>query len=411
MPADEAARLRDVEALDLLDTPPERAFDDLARLAAEVCDTPIAMVSLIDGRRQWCKAAVGFDAAEVPREASFCAHTIASTASDLVVPDARADRRFAENPYVALDPWLRFYAGVPLRSRGGHAVGTLCVFDVVPRELRPKQLDALRALARQAESQFELRLRLREVAAQEASLREQHAALVQSLRQRDRLTGFLLHDLKNQLTVVSNSASYLRRAPDAAAAERAEVAGTIAAAAAKLRSMTLDVLDLQTAGAGAMLIAPTRFDLAALLAEVARAAAPADQAAVTLRLAPGPLWVVADRGLVGRVVANLLDNAIKYGAAPVEVEAAEASGRVEVRVRDAGAGVPAADRALIFEPFARRDRRDGDPHGGTSRGLGLAFCRAAVEAHGGHIRVEDASPHGCVFCFDLPTKGPAELAS
>lgn len=404
LPANEPERLAALEALAILDTPPEQAFDDLARLAAEVCAAPIAMVSLIDGRRQWCKAAVGFTAPEVPRDLSFCAYTIARDEADLVVPDATADVRFAENPFVTLDPYLRFYAGVPLRSPSGHALGTLCVFDFVPRELRPNQLAALRALARQAEGQLELRARLHEVAAQQSTLREQHAALTRTLRQRDGLAGFLLHDFKNQLLVVSNNAAFLQAAPELGADVRRGVARDIASAAAKLQAMTLDVLDLQAAESGAMRVARARFDLAALVSESAHGATAAGQCEVGVAPGPAPLWVSADRDLIGRVLANLIDNARKYGGGTVEVSARPgAAGGAELRVRDQGSGVPAADKARIFEPFARLQGPTGDAHGATSRGLGLAFCRAAVEAHGGRIWVEDAAPRGAVFCVDLPS--------
>jgi GAF domain-containing protein len=146
----------------VLDTPPEPGFDDLALLASHVCGTPIAMVSLVDADRQWFKSRVGLDLTETPREVAFCAHAIAGT-EPLVVPDALADDRFAGNPLVVGDPKIRFYAGAPLRVGDGHAVGTLCVIDRVPRELTGEQRQALEALAGQAMAQLELRRQVAEV--------------------------------------------------------------------------------------------------------------------------------------------------------------------------------------------------------------------------------------------------------
>ena len=146
LPPDEAGRLRTLAAYDVLDTPAEQAFDDLALLASRICGTPIALMTLVDERRQWFKSRVNFGARETSRDVSFCAHAILG--DDLfVVPDAQADARFAANPLVRSDPRIRFYAGAPLVAPDGHAVGTLCVIDRTPRSLTPEQAEALRRWA------------------------------------------------------------------------------------------------------------------------------------------------------------------------------------------------------------------------------------------------------------------------
>ena len=161
-PSSEAARLAALRRYRILDTDPERAFDDLAHLASHICGTPIALISLVDEDRQWFKAAVGVTGAETSRSVAFCAHAIQEPGI-MMVNDAMRDERFRDNPLVTGEMHLRFYAGAPLNTPDGHAVGTLCVADTVPRELTGEQTRALDALRRQVEAQLELRRNLMEL--------------------------------------------------------------------------------------------------------------------------------------------------------------------------------------------------------------------------------------------------------
>lgn len=164
LPPNEEQRLAALRQYQILDTAPENSFDELVRLAAHICGTPIALVSLVDEHRQWFKAKFGVDVQETPRDVAFCAHAILSPKEPLVVPDATQDPRFADNPFVTQEPHIRFYAGVPLVTPEGQALGTLCVVDFQPRQLSPEQLDQLKALAHQVVAQLELRRTLRELA-------------------------------------------------------------------------------------------------------------------------------------------------------------------------------------------------------------------------------------------------------
>ena len=155
--ANEADRLKALAEYHLLDSVPEQAFDDLTQLAAQICGCPIALVSVVDETRQWFKSRLGIDTTETPREHSFCAHAILEPERLMIVPDAAHDARFANNPYVTRDPHIRFYAGAPLLTQNGHAIGSLCVIDRAPRKLADPQLAALRILGRQASYLLELR--------------------------------------------------------------------------------------------------------------------------------------------------------------------------------------------------------------------------------------------------------------
>jgi PAS domain S-box-containing protein len=171
-PKNEAARLEALQRYAILDTVPEQEFDDLARLAALICGTPIALVSFVDAERQWFKAKVGLQLSETPRDVSFCAHALLKP-DVLVIPDTLADERFRANPLVTGEPHIRFYAGAPLVTHDGHALGTICVTDRVPRDLGQPQREALKALSRLAVAELQLR---RGVSDLSHAIRERHRA-------------------------------------------------------------------------------------------------------------------------------------------------------------------------------------------------------------------------------------------
>ena len=156
IPKNEKRRLEVLWQYEVLDTVPEGVFDDLTELAASICESPIAMITLVDEKRQWFKSKVGVTVNETSRDISFCAHAILQPEL-FIIPDATKDARFARSPLVTGYPHVRFYAGAPLITPDGHALGTLCVIDKVPHELRPDQKRALQILSRHVMTQLELR--------------------------------------------------------------------------------------------------------------------------------------------------------------------------------------------------------------------------------------------------------------
>ena len=156
LPENEAERLEALREYRILDTGAEQAYDDITALAAYLCEVPIAMISLVDESRQWFKSKLGLNRQETPRDVAFCAHAILQS-EPLIVRDALKDTRFADSALVTRSPHIRFYAGFPLASPEGYALGTLCAIDRKPRQLSAKQKTAMQALARQVMALLELR--------------------------------------------------------------------------------------------------------------------------------------------------------------------------------------------------------------------------------------------------------------
>jgi signal transduction histidine kinase len=282
--------------------------------------------------------------------------------------------------------------------------------------------DMLRGLESGAEefvskpvNRMELRARVRSMLRMKKHYDEARALaadLVELERKRQALTSFLVHDLKNPLAVIQMSAEYCLAVPNVTAPVRSAVAD-ISQAVATLDRMVLDMLDVARSEESRLAVYREPVDVGALASDVVGAMRPlaVDRQIAIAVVDRAAAAVLVDRELTRRILANLLDNAVKYGPAGTEVslEVERAEGALELRVRDSGRGIPVEARSRVFDRFARAELT-GDQHRGRSRGLGLAFCRLAAEAHGGRIWIEDNVPAGAVFCVSLPIVDAAEPA-
>jgi GAF domain-containing protein len=206
LPSDERERLKTLRSYQVLDSPPERRYEDLTLLAAGICRTPIAAISLIDEDRQWFKSIVGLEIRQTSRDDAFCAHAILQPNATMVVGDATRDVRFADNSLVTGSPGIRFYAGTPLTVSNGHAIGTLCVIDTVPRTLTELERQALEVLGRQVVTQLELRRNViklertvRRLARKEVELRRAQRWQIQL---KDQFVSHVSHELRSPLTSI-----------------------------------------------------------------------------------------------------------------------------------------------------------------------------------------------------------------
>jgi signal transduction histidine kinase len=408
IPENEDERLEALKSYEILDTLPESAFDELVHLASEICNVPIALMSLIDRERQWFKSAVGLGETETPRDHAFCAHAILQD-DVFAVPDAAEDSRFADNPLVTSGPHIRFYAGSPLATRAGLKLGTLCVIDRVPRHLNDFQKRALQTLGAQVVAHLELRVQIRDLAKRAVIIRTQRDSLDLLQRQKDELASLIVHDLKNPLAAILSNAQFTLENTLSEQAREAVI--DIEASARAMKGLVTNLLDVSRGDEGMLVPEWGEVRIGELVNEVRkltrrRAEDRKQQIVVTGQLANEV--VRADADLLRRVVENLIDNALRYTSAAspgaIEIALSEPSEElVDIAVKDRGPGVPAAYRETIFERYARIE--NGVPSFTRSRGLGLTFCRLAVEAHGGTISVHDNAPQGSVFRVRLPRAG------
>ena len=392
-PADEPARLRALRDLDVLDTPPEETYDDVVRVATGIAGVPMALVSFVDDARQWFKARVGVGATETPRVDSFCAHAILGREL-FVVPDARNDERFFDNPLVTEAPWIRFYAGAPLRLPGGESIGTLCILAPEPRTLTVQQAEALVALSHHVEAHLAVRAHAKE-------LRRASQVLRALMDERDLLVQFLAHDLKTPISTIRANAEFLER--QSLAEDLVDTAHDIRDGADTLKRLVGDMIDVgRHQKVGTLAVRPVNVPIAQLLdlAVTGSAHVASDRGVKVEALATSSLQAVADEQLLRRVFVNLLDNAISFAprGTTVRVTARSEAGALVVAFEDEGQGVPREKREAIFDPYVQVDNAAGR----TGHGLGLAFCRIAMTAQSGSIWVEPNEPRGARFCLRLP---------
>ena len=411
IPARDAERVDVLRSLGILETPADPDFDELTRLAAQTCQVPIALISLIDRDRQWFKSNLGFPRTETPRENAFCAHAIAEPAGTVfTVPDAHDDARFQRNPFVLGDPHIRFYAGAPLVTHDGWVLGTLCVIDRQPRHLSPEQQRVLVSLSRHVVNAIECH-RLVESRSQAVT------DLELTRRAHGEFLAALTHEIRSPIKTVVGMTSLLRNSP--LNAEQRACIDHLQHSGDHLLHLINDVLDFAKLETGRLTLDLGPCDLAKLVqGAVALVATRAreKQLAIAVAFAPGvPAVVEADTARLRQILGNLLSNSVKFtarGSISIQITAPpRTDGRLEISfcVRDTGIGIPPDRLNRLFQPFTPGEAPAAGTPGGV--GLGLSISKRLAELHGGRIWVESQPGSGSAFHFTLVTRPIAALAA
>ncbi len=384
-PSDEMRRIAALRRYDVLDTGPEESFDEIVQLAARTCNTPIALITLIDEARQWFKARVGLDISETVRESSFCAYAI--QARELVVPDAWTDERFRDNPLVLHEPHIRFYAGLPLVTSDGFALGALCVIDRIPRAgLTAQERHSLALLAREAMTQLELRRAANELAEAKQIAEDTSAEL-------EAFGAAVAHDLRAPIRHIDSFVTFL--AAECESDSAVQNIARIRTACTNMRHIIDALLRLSRASRTELNLQTV--DLSALVREVAADLPSAIEHRVEF-IVEDAIKVCADATMMRVALSNLLSNAWKFTrqrAAPrIEFGCERRGAELRYFVRDNGSGIDPSIRLLPARPFAKH-------HTGEGVGLGLTIVERIVRRHGGQLDVETALDHGTKFSFTL----------
>lgn len=407
LPVDEPSRLEALRGLEILDTDPEGAYDDIVKLAASLCETPIALISLVDERRQWFKAAHGLESRETPRAFAFCAHAILTPIEPLIVRNAEQDSRFADNPLVTGDPNIRFYAGIPLVTKTDRQpIGTLCVISDESRELSEGQLKALTVLANHAEKLLHLREATKELLKQQSALRDRDHELARLGRLA--LAGELVAEVSHEMGQPLYAISALGGTLEVMNQQRAWEFGRT--------SVLLSKLQEACGNAGKILTRLRQFvrkvspecetcdmnEIIASTIEFLDFQCRRNQVEIQLSLASSPLSIYANSTHIQQVIVNLLINAFEamdeFGASDrmVTVTSRLEGDSVVVEVSDSGPGLSVSDE-VAFTAF-KTTKVDG-------LGMGLSICSRILESHSGNISVSSHPGQGATFRFELPKAG------
>jgi signal transduction histidine kinase len=410
----EARRVAALLEYDVVGSAPETAYDELTELAAQICQCPFAVISIIDATNLCTKSCYGMPYLNglAPRDKFICSAAICG--SDLlVVPDCSEDERFAHLPGIGGEPYIRFYCGMPLFNPEDHALGTLCVMDLRPRQITLDQANGVRKLARQAARLLELRRSLIQLVHARQQLQDNNRRLETASQQKSAFVASMSHELRTPLNAIIGLTEMMyTNVTRFGTAEAQEPLRRVHAAGAHLLGLINQVLDLSKIEAGKLDLRPQTIDLASLLDETigtARPLAERNRNRLVLEMQENLGALTIDPMRLRQILLNLLSNACKFTEqGEIKLRASKAAnGRdwIELSVLDNGIGMTAEQQARVFDEFNQADALTAQRFGGT--GLGLSITRKLARMMGGDVTVASEPDRGSAFTVLLPRGAPS----
>ena len=398
IPQNEPNRISAVKEYDILDSNPERLYDDLVMLASQICDCPISFISIMDKDRQWFKSITGASFTDSPRDTSFCGHTILEPDQLMEVPDTLEDERFVGNPLVNGKYNIRFYAGMPIVDDKGNALGTICVVDHKPKKLNENQKEALKALSRQV---FSL-LQLRKVG----------SSAQNESRQKSNFLSMMSHEIRTPLnSIIGLSDILIKENPRE---DQLDTLKMLDFSARNLLKLLNDILDLNKLESGKLILENEPFEIVNFLDQLQQTYAfQASQKGLEFHceIDPAtPAIVLGDPTRLAQILNNLFSNAIKFtdtGFIALNVKVRSYKNEsVDLRFifSDSGMGIPKDKQQMIFQNFTQASQDTFRKYGGT--GLGLSIIKNLLEYMGSSIELYSEDGKGSTFTFDLTFECP-----
>lgn len=373
---------------------PEKEYDQITKLAAYICQTPISFISLVGKKENWFKSKVGIDIPGTPRKYSHCGHAILEPGKIMEVKDARKDERFRDNPFtLAADPVI-FYSGVPLIDKTGHAMGTLCVIDNVPRQLDEKQRDALQYLANQVINLFELRSRNNYLQKVEKDLRERNTEL-------KNFAGIVTHDMKMPLanitlTIDLIKAKYAKDLPK----EAITYLDGLKNSSFSLSDYISGILEHYESDQLFSEAQLERFELHELLEDIVDLLYITDNCQINFP--KKHIEVHGNKIAIEQILLNLVNNSLKYNNKDeiiIDIKCKEDDEFYYFKVKDNGIGIPKEKQEHIFQLFSTA--AEMDRNGKKGNGIGLSTVKKLVENLNGTIKISSKPGVGTNFKFTV----------
>ena len=374
-------RLKSLKNLNILDTIEEVEYDDLTAIAAQICQTPIALISLIDENRQWFKSHHGLEARETPRDIAFCAHAILDPDEAFIIEDSIKDERFHDNPLVTGAPHVIFYAGIPLKANDGNPLGTLCVIDNQSRKLSTEQINSLKALGRQASLLFDLRLKNQELNLKKELLENKYHELEQ-------FAYVVSHDLKSPLSNLANLTNILiSELPENERKNASEITSKINSSTEKMKDLIEGLLNYYKCESY-LNTSQSKISLKELISKHIELIE--SDKNINFKVTPAESTITSYKSAWDHIILNLLSNSVKFNDKEnvnIHFDLQENDSEYKLTYIDNGQGIPKESQESVFKLFTSIPCRKTRSTLGS--GIGLNAIQKLLNGMGGSISVKE----------------------